>query len=141
MMKALIRLVSALASLGLVLLGAITLVSYFYSGTRLSAQTAVNTASMDAFAYESVTVSNAVVTLTAATHTPTGAASARLAIITVEDQSLRYTYDGTVPDASAVGHQAKADTTIALAGINNIRRFKAIRVSGTDSKIKVTYLR
>lgn len=63
---------------------------------------------------------------------------AQRAVITTEDQSMRYTYDGTAP-TTTVGHLATAGTIITLNGYDNIANFKAIRTGGSSAEINVTY--
>ena len=82
-------------------------------------------------AYEQVTVSTAVKTLTV----PKGAVRA---IFGVEGQSLRYRLDGTDPTAS-VGILAKADKTFEIYGKSALVALKAIRVDGSDSVLSVQY--
>ena len=64
----------------------------------------------------------------------------KLVVVTVEDQNLRWTADGTAPTA-AVGHLAQPYDTIVVEGYDNITAFRAIRATGTNSAIKVTYYR
>ena len=82
-------------------------------------------------AYEQVTVSTAVKTLTV----PKGAVRA---IFGVEGQSVRYRLDGTDPSAS-VGILAKADKTFEIYGNAALKALKAIRVDGSDSVLSVQY--
>lgn len=90
-----------------------------------------------AFAFEQLTVTNAVKTLTAATYV-SGAKKAQIAFITVESADIRYTYDGTTPSGS-VGHLAVAGTAITLFGSHDIENFKAYRDASSDATISVTY--
>lgn len=95
------------------------------------------------FAYEAITVSSAVKTLTEATYNPAtsneDSPRAKRALITVETDQIRYTYNGTTP-TSSIGHLLSAGDVLSLNGYGNIKRFKAIRVT-TDASIKVTYER
>lgn len=90
-----------------------------------------------AFAHEKITVSSAVITLTAATYR-SGEKKAQIAFITTETQDIRYTYDGTTP-TSSTGHYSFAGTAITLFGTHDIENFKAIRATGADGAISVTY--
>lgn len=95
------------------------------------------------FAFETLTVSNSVKTLTAATYVskPTTAAptrSAQFATISVESNPLRYRLDGTDPDAST-GHLLAAGDVLFLSSYDDIANFKAIRQGGSDSTIMVSY--
>lgn len=95
--------------------------------------------------FEALAVSTTAVGLTATEYqksVSTGDSKDRVtanrAVITVEAQSLRYRLDGTAP-TSTVGHLATAGDVIELNGIHQIVNFLAIRSSGTDSAIHVTY--
>ena len=93
------------------------------------------------FAHESITVSNSSVGLTAATYSPgTQVLPTRGAIITVEDQNIRFRIDGSAP-TTTVGHLAKNDDTITLGSIDDVVSFRAIRQGGVDATIKVSYKR
>ena len=93
--------------------------------------------------YESVTVSNSSIGLSASKYGPIEHATlpirtmARQALITVETDQIRWTVDGTTPTA-AIGHRANVDDVIRLEGFDAIRLFRAIRVTA-DASIKVTY--
>lgn len=93
----------------------------------------VNLPSLSASAYESITVSDAVVELTAATY-----GDAVMAFITVEDESMRARWDGTDPTA-AEGHLAGDGDTIPLMSAADIANFRAIRADADDATIRVTY--
>ena len=64
------------------------------------------------------------------------------ALVTVEAQSINYSLHGTAPTAAAgtnVGHQLKAEETLILRGIDEVKNFRCIdRVSGSASTVKVT---
>lgn len=90
-------------------------------------------AGMVASGFESITVSTTAIGCTAATH-----AGASHAVITVEDQAIRYRVDGTDP-TSNVGHEALDYDVITLASSDQIQKFKAIRRDGTDATLRVTY--
>ena len=98
-----------------------------------------------AFAHETLTVSNTVKALTAATYEPTGELSLqvkpRAVLITVHAQPIRYTFNGTNPVAATTGHYAAAGVEIFVSGYQNIKNFKAIRDGGTDASIGVTYFK
>lgn len=69
---------------------------------------------------------------------------AQAALITVEDNSMHFTIDGTTPTAHAgtdVGHQMDAGQSYVIRGIISLKNFLCIdRVSGSTSKVKVTVL-
>jgi len=93
-----------------------------------------------AFAYESVTVSTAAIGFTLATMNPGGAPSADRAVITLETAQIRFRYDGTDPTASE-GHLLDTGNRLVLEGAENLNKFRAIRTSGTDGVLKVTFER
>jgi hypothetical protein len=101
-----------------------------------------------AFTREKVTVDATVggVSLTTATYEDHAAAdavkkSATGAKITVETQSIRYTEDGTAPVAAGAGTLATAGTQIILESYQAIKKFKAIRETGSSATIEVVYYR
>lgn len=87
-----------------------------------------------AYAFETITVSNAVKTLTASKYGD----SVKRAVITIQNAQLRYNYNGSTPTAT-VGHAVNPFDVIVLIGTSNIQNFKAIRKGTTDSVISVTY--
>ena len=92
----------------------------------------------DFFADESVTVGAASTALTAATFTPTTALGpAQFALITVETDQVRIRFTG---DAAAAGatHLLNVGDSAELHGLQNIRNFRAIRVTG-DATLRVSY--
>lgn len=91
-----------------------------------------------AFAFEELTVSNSVKTLTSTKYLDTDGENATRAIITIQDAQIRYMYNGDTPTAS-LGHVVNPFDTITLLGSQNIRNFKAIRKGSTDAKISCTY--
>lgn len=90
-----------------------------------------------AFAHETLTVTNAVQVLTAATYA-VGNRYAQAAFITLEDAEIRYTYDGTTPSGT-VGHLLTAGSSLELHGYHDISTFKAYRAGGVDASLRVTY--
>jgi len=94
----------------------------------------------DAFAYEKITVGATVASLSSTEYQPSGEVAAHRAVITCEDATCRYRYDGVDPTATE-GHQLTPGNVIELEGINNIRRFRAIRDTATDSVLRITYER
>lgn len=96
-----------------------------------------------AYAHETLAVSTAVKSLTAATYEPTDFLPTRCrgALITVHAQPLRYTLNGTDPVAATTGHYAAVGAEIFVKGYQNVKNFKAIRDGGVDSQIGVTYFR
>lgn len=94
------------------------------------------------FAYESLTVTNAVKTLTQATAFPANEPPARAALITFEAQPIRVTLDGTTPVASTgPGHQFNDKDAYVARQRQEIVKFKAIRDGATDGTLRVTYFR
>lgn len=64
------------------------------------------------------------------------------ALITVEDNTINFTLDGTVPTAKAgtnKGHQADAGLSYLVQGAQSVRQFRCIdRVAGSTSAVKIT---
>lgn len=101
------------------------------------------TTNRQAFAYETLTVSNASTALTAATYAPADYASkgkAQRAVITANDQPARFRVDGGAPTAT-VGHKLAAGETVVITGYTNIVNFRIIREGATDVNLAVTYER
>lgn len=92
------------------------------------------------FAHESLTVSTAAVSLTAATYAPTGATAAAYAYITVETDSVRWWADGTAP-TSSVGHAQAAATSFSLCDIAALSGLRVIRSGASDATLRVSYFR
>ena len=93
----------------------------------------------DAFAYETIAITNAGATaLTSATFmTATG--TAKRAVITIEDAAVRYRIDGGTPvTTTGAGHVLNANDVVTVTGRDNLSAFKAIAVSAAAS-IRVTY--
>lgn len=90
------------------------------------------------FAHESITVSNAVKSLTEATYAPAtqGQVAANVAWITVADDNIRYWLDGSSPTAT-VGHVLADGDGLEIGG-QAIRLFRCIRET-TDAIISVSY--
>lgn len=96
-----------------------------------------------ASSFESITVSNVAIGLTASKYNVTSSGVnartkvANEALLTVEGDQIRWTCDGTAPTGAA-GHRANVDDVIRLVGYDAIRLFKAIRIT-TDATLRVTY--
>lgn len=93
--------------------------------------------------FETITVSNTaggigitasllLINLTGGTHK-----RAVKAFVSVETQSLRCTWDGTAPTATA-GHLLAAGDTLQVEGEQNVSKLKMIRTGGSDSTAMVT---
>lgn len=91
------------------------------------------------FAYEEIAVSSTALGFTTATAYPAGAVGAMLAVVSVEDDAVRYRDDGLNPTAT-VGQLAKVNTGFLVCGENNIRRLRMIRQT-TDADVHVSYYR
>jgi len=95
-------------------------------------------------AHESITPGDTATGITAAVITPTGATDeffkkhAIAALITVEDNSMRFTQDGTTATA-AIGHKMDAGQSYLLPDGHAVTKFQAIdAVSGSASVIHIT---
>src|SRR3990167_6209258 len=105
---------------------------------------------LHAYAHESITVDSTAggKSLTAATYDAVINANGvvtnrhpKLAVVTVEDQNLRWACNPGTTVSSTVGHLAQAGDVISIEGYENIKNFRAIRATGTDSNLRVTFYR
>lgn len=96
---------------------------------------------MTAFASEDLTIDATAggIAFTAATYAAAGVVAAGAAYVTVEDQPINVTVDGTTV-VSGTGHEYKADTSFVIVGIGAITKFRAIS-QGTDAEISVTFFK
>ena len=97
-----------------------------------------------AYAYEAITVSTTAIGITATVVDPGEATNASegpagTAFLTVETNSIRFTLDGTTPEA-AVGHLLAAGDSLIIRGLQNIRNLRMIRATA-DASVKVTVFR
>lgn len=93
-----------------------------------------------AYDFETVTVSNTGIGFTATKYRPADTSrKATTVLLTVEGDSLRFRLDGTNPTAS-VGHLVTAGGSVTLEGYDNIKNFRAIRVT-TDATVRVSFMR
>lgn len=93
------------------------------------------------YTFEKITVSSTAIGITTTlvnrpSTTEGQSRSAEYALVTVETDSIRYRTDGTNPD-STTGHLLVAGDVLELDNYDDIRRFKAIRVT-TDATIQVS---
>lgn len=97
---------------------------------------------LQAFSFETVTITSDTVRLTASLMTPAGAPAAKAAYITTETEDVRYRFDGGLPTAT-VGHFVAALGKVTLSGINNLDNSRWIRDTGAaaDVVLAVTYMR
>jgi hypothetical protein len=93
------------------------------------------------FAYEQLTVTTSVQTLTASKYAAAqGYESGASAFITVLGGNIRYTYDGTTPSAT-VGHVLMDGGILVLVGQNQMGQFKCYQYGSASSELSVTYER
>jgi hypothetical protein len=97
-------------------------------------------APLNTFAFEQVTASTVAVILTVATWSPTGGTSAARAVITVQDNGVRYRADGTAPTAT-VGTPLAAGDELTIWGTEDIRDIQFIRSGAADAILNVHYAR
>lgn len=91
----------------------------------------------DHFAHEILSLSGStVLAFTPATYGGDGA-GCRVAVCYVETANIRYWLDGTDPSTTE-GIVVTAGTTFVIAGRYNIKKFKAIAVSGSP-KVHVSF--
>lgn len=92
--------------------------------------------------YEALAPGDTATGITAALRNPTTGAftdqTAITALITVEDNAMRFTMDGTTPTAS-IGHLMSAGQSYVVEDTYGVLNFKCIdAVSGSVSSVKVT---
>lgn len=96
------------------------------------------------FAHETLTVTNASLPLTATVYAPAASTQttgkAQRALITANDQPIRFRYDGGAPTV-AIGHKLGIGESIVITGYVNITNFRAIKEGATDCNMAVTYER
>ncbi len=88
------------------------------------------------FANETITITSAVTALTDATYA--AGPDAQVAVITVEDASIRWWASGSDPTSTA-GHLAQPGDVLTLTDPNEIRRFRAMRAASADAILQVSY--
>ena len=91
------------------------------------------------YANETLTVTNAVKTLTSAVYQDGKHEDTYRCVITVEDADIRFWTTGASPVAGTSGHLASAGESIILTRKHSVSNFKAIRNAGVDVTIQVTY--
>ncbi len=92
------------------------------------------------YAYESITVGDSAVGLTADYLAPDGAAPPIAALLSLETAAIRFRMDGTDPTSSE-GHLLASGDELTISSINALRAFRAIRDTETNGTLRVTYLR
>lgn len=91
------------------------------------------------FAFEQLTVTNAVQVLTPSKYKDsTTSGGAESAFLTNSGAAICYTYEGTTPSAT-VGHVLPDGGILELIGQNQMSALKCFRQGGTDSTITITY--
>ena len=90
------------------------------------------------YAYESIAVADAAISLTSATYDQVGYNIQ--AFITLETAQVRWRIDGGDPTSSE-GHLLEAGQNLALQDSQAVKNFRAIRTGATSGVIKVTYLK
>ena len=98
-----------------------------------------NAAWLTPFAFEEISVSSTAVGFTSGTAFPLGEKGADMAVVTIEDDAIRYRDDGLAPTAT-VGHPAAVSTSLTVCGPESLKRFRMIRQT-TDADVNVTYYR
>lgn len=100
----------------------------------------MNEIDMEAFAFESISVSSSAIGFTTATWSnPTTGSAARMALVTIETNPVRWRADGTNPTAS-VGHLLGAGDGVKVWGATDITSIRFIATGG-DATARVTYYR
>lgn len=83
--------------------------------------------------YEAITVSTVSIGITPALIDQ----KENYALITIEDQPLRFRLDGTAP-TSTEGHLRTDTDAIELYGNDELRKFRMIRDGGVDATVRVS---
>lgn len=100
---------------------------------------ATNVNKLEAYAYESITVSSTAKRLTLANIYVTPPAKA--AIVSVDSAPIRWRDDGTDPTSSEGHFAIPTGEPIVLDNANRMVDFRAIRQSSTDASIRISYYR
>ena len=90
------------------------------------------------YAYESITVADAAVSLTSATYDQVG--YSMQAFITLETAQIRWRIDGINPTSSE-GHLLEVGQNLTLQDSQAVKNFRAIRTGSSSGVMKVTYLK
>lgn len=98
-------------------------------------------ADTNAYDFEAISVTNgAAIGFTASKLSPSNGPKPKSVFITVEDNDIRFRVDGSDPTTTE-GHKLTTGSAgMTITGEENIRKFKAIGISGTGD-LKVTYER
>lgn len=83
-------------------------------------------AEFSAFNHEAVTVSTAAVAITASVTSGGATKRGHRVLVTVEDQPVRFRYDGSDP-TSTTGHKAAANDQLEFISYDDINRLRFIR--------------
>lgn len=97
------------------------------------AQVQVSGSSASDAGHQTLTVGDAAVGLPSIPATATGA------LVTVEDGTIRATWDGTTP-TSEIGHKYIDGDAFVIATRADLLRFQAIRRGAVDAVLQVTYV-
>ena len=90
-----------------------------------------------AFDFEVVTALITAVQCTVATFAPDGSIRATVAVITTEDDAIRWREDGSNPTAT-VGHLLEAGGIKVISGHSNIVNFRAIRDTNAVANVPMS---
>jgi hypothetical protein len=97
--------------------------------------------STNAYDYEAINAtSGAAIGFSSSKTAPTNGPRPTSVFITVEDNDIRFRVDGTDPTTTEGHKLTTASSGMTITGADNIRKFKAIGISGTGD-LKVTYER
>ena len=107
------------------------------SGAQVPSPTVGPSVDIPAISFEHLTLAATASGIAATTRNPSGSPAAQFCSGLVETADIRIRVDGTAPTAS-VGSLAQAGATVELAGADTLRRFSAIRTSGTSAGLALT---
>lgn len=89
--------------------------------------------------FETITVSTSAIGLTPTKVDPGTSQKRKRAFISVENNRIRFTFDGTTP-TSTVGHILVPTQTFLFEGFYQLNQLQFIRVDSADAIIQVSYL-
>lgn len=99
-----------------------------------------STAIADSFDYESVTVADTAIGITASKVSPANGERAKILFCTLETAQVRFRTDGTDPTSSE-GHIINVGDVVTFNSTGDIGRFRAIRTGATSGVLKCTFER
>ena len=94
----------------------------------------------ETYDYETITVADSAIGLTAATIAPSNSSNPIKVFMTLETAQIRFRTDGTDP-TSGEGHLLEIGQSMSIDSFKDLGRFMAIRTGATSGVLKVSYQR